>query len=74
MRRRQFVSLLGGAAAWPLVTHVVTAQTSDRVRQIAVLSGFAATDPEAQARIAALRQGLKELGWLEGRNLSIEFR
>jgi putative ABC transport system substrate-binding protein len=44
------------------------------VRRIAVLSGFAATDPEAQARIAALQQGLNELGWAEGRNLSIEFR
>ena len=39
-----------------------------------MLSGFAATDPEAQARVAALQQGLKELGWAEGRNVSIEFR
>jgi putative ABC transport system substrate-binding protein len=72
-RRREFVSLLGGAAAWPLAAPAATAQPSDRVGRIAMLSGFAATDPEAQARVAALQQGLKDLGWLEGRNLSIDF-
>jgi putative tryptophan/tyrosine transport system substrate-binding protein len=60
--------------AWVLAPHAATAQPSDRIRRIAMLSGFAATDPEAQARVAALQQGLKELGWAEGRNLSIEFR
>jgi putative ABC transport system substrate-binding protein len=74
MRRREFVSLLGGAAAWPLAAHAATAQPSDRVRRIAMLSGLAATDPEVQARVAALQQGLKELGWTEGRNVSIDFR
>jgi len=44
------------------------------MRRIAILSGFTATDPEAQARVAALQQGLKELGWVEGRNLHIDFR
>jgi putative tryptophan/tyrosine transport system substrate-binding protein len=74
MNRRTFITLLGGAAAaWPLA-HAATAQPLDRVRRIAMLSGFAATDPEAQARVVALQQGLKELGWLEGRNLSIDFR
>jgi putative ABC transport system substrate-binding protein len=44
------------------------------MRRIAMLSGFAASDPEAQARVAALQRGLKELGWTEGRNLHIDFR
>ena len=74
MRRREFITLVGSAGAWLLAPHRAIAQPSDRVRRIAVLSGFAATDPEAQARIAALQQGLNELGWAEGRNLSIEFR
>src|SRR5262249_38473782 len=74
MRRREFITLVGSVGAWLLAPHRAIAQLSDRVRRIAVLSGFAATDPEAQARIAALQQGLKELGWAEGRNLSIEFR
>ncbi len=74
MRRREFITLVGSVGAWLLAPHRAIAQPSDRVRRIAVLSGFAATDPEAQARIAALQQGLNELGWAEGRNLSIEFR
>jgi len=74
MTRREFVSLLGGAAAWPLAAQAATAQPSYRVRRIAMLSGLAATDPEVQARVAALQQGLKELGWTESRNVSIEFR
>jgi len=74
MRRREFITLVGSVGAWLLTPHHAMAQPSDRVRRIAVLSGFAATDPEAQARIAALQQGLNELGWAEGRNLSIEFR
>jgi putative tryptophan/tyrosine transport system substrate-binding protein len=74
MKRREFITLFGGVGAWLLAWHAATAQPSDRVRGIAMLSGFSATDPEAQARVAALQQGLKELGWTEGRNLSIEFR
>jgi putative tryptophan/tyrosine transport system substrate-binding protein len=74
MRRREFITLVGGMAAELLAPHDALAQPSDRIRQIAMLSGFAATDAEAQARVAALQQGLKELGWLEGRNLSIDFR
>src|SRR5262249_7957150 len=73
-RRREFITLVGSVGAWLLAPHRALAQPSDRVRRIAVLSGFAATDPEAQARIAALQQGLKELGWTESRKLSIEFR
>jgi putative ABC transport system substrate-binding protein len=74
MRRREFITLLGGAAAWPLEARTATAQVPDSMRRIAMLSGLAATDPEAQTRVAALRQGLKELGWVEGRNLHIDFR
>jgi putative ABC transport system substrate-binding protein len=73
--RRKFLTLLGGAAVvWPLLPHGAMAQPLDRVRRIAMLSGFAATDPEAQSRIAALQEGLKELGWIDGRNLSIDYR
>jgi putative ABC transport system substrate-binding protein len=73
-RRREFITLVGGVAACLLARNDAIAQPSDRIRRIAMLSGFAATDPEAQARVAALQQGLKELGWTEGRNLSIDFR
>jgi putative ABC transport system substrate-binding protein len=71
MRRRDFVNLLGAAASWPLAAR---AQQPERIRRIAMLSGFAASDPEAQGRIAAFQQGLKELGWTAGRNLHIDFR
>jgi putative tryptophan/tyrosine transport system substrate-binding protein len=74
MRRREFITFVCGVGAWPFASYAAMAQPSDRVRQIAMLSGFSAADPEAQARIAVLQQGLKELGWMEGRNLSIEFR
>src|SRR5438874_4666298 len=74
MRRREFITFVGVVAVWLLAPHDATAQPADRMRRIAMLSGFAATDPEAQARVAALQQGLKELGWTEGRNVSIEFR
>jgi putative ABC transport system substrate-binding protein len=74
MRRREFIMLLGGAATWSLAPHVATAQPSNGMHRIAMLSGFAATDPAGQARVAALQQGLKELGWAEGRNIRIDFR
>ena len=71
MRRREFITLLGGAAAWPLATH---AQQGDRVARIAAWIGGAANDQEAQARAATFRDSLRELGWVEGRNLRIEYR
>jgi putative ABC transport system substrate-binding protein len=71
LRRRDFVILLGGAAAWPLAAR---AQRPDRIRRIGVLMPLAADDPIGQARIAALREGLEKLGWTEGRNIRIDTR
>jgi putative tryptophan/tyrosine transport system substrate-binding protein len=72
IRRREFIALLGGAAAaWPLTAR---AQQTDKVRRIGVLAPLAENDSEGQARIAALRKGLQDLGWTEGRNISIDYR
>src|SRR5262245_36071685 len=71
MKRRDFIRLIGGAAAWPLAA---LAQQGERMRRIGVLSGSAPNDPDAQARLAALRQGMQQLGWTEGRNLQIDAR
>src|SRR5215831_10608274 len=71
-KRREFITLLGGvAASWPLVA---SAQQSDAVRRLGVLLSASETDPEGQARVAALRKGLQELGWSEGRNLKVDYR
>ena len=69
MRRREFIKLVGGAAAWP-----VMAWGQERLRRIGVLMGQAATDPVSQARNAAFLQGLQDLGWMIGRNVEIEYR
>ena len=72
MRRRDFITLLGGAAAaWPLAAH---AQQRDRMRRIGVFMPGVADDPEYQARNAAFLQRLGELGWIVGRNVRIEYR
>jgi putative ABC transport system substrate-binding protein len=71
MRRREFITLLGGAAAWPLAAR---AQQTQRMRRIGVLVNLPADDPQAQVRNAALLQGLQELGWTVGRNVRIDFR
>jgi putative ABC transport system substrate-binding protein len=72
MRRREFITLLGGAAvASPLAAR---AQQPERVRRIGVLMGSAADDPEYQARIAAFLHGLQQLGWVDGRNVRIDTR
>src|SRR6266567_9137380 len=72
MRRRELITLLGGATAvWPLAAR---AQQPDRVRRIGVLMGYAESDSEAQANIAAFRDGLQKLGWTEGRNIRIDTR
>ena len=72
MRRREFITLLGGAAvAWPLAAR---AQQPERVRRIGVLMYLPADDAEGQARFAAFIQGLKQLGWTDGRNVRIDTR
>ena len=71
MKRREFITLLGGAAAWPFAAR---AQQGERVRRIGVLNPFAESDPEVQANIAAFRQALQKLGWTDGRNVRIDFR
>ena len=71
MRRREFISLLGGATAWPLAAR---AQQDGRMRRVGVLMHLAADDPEGQARIAAFTQGLQELRWTIGRNVRIDYR
>jgi len=71
MRRRDFITLVGGAAAWPLA---LRAQQSGPTRRIGVLMPLARDNPEAQARITAFLQALQKLGWTEGRNLQIEYR
>jgi len=71
MRRRQFITLLGGAAAWPLAAR---AQQGERMRRIGVLMPYAADDQEGHARVAALQQGLAESGWTDGRNVLIDTR
>src|SRR5215471_17430 len=71
MKRRQFITLLGGAAAWPLV---VRAQQTERMRRIGVLMYPARDDPEGQARIAAFLDSLEQLGWTDGRNVRIDIR
>jgi putative ABC transport system substrate-binding protein len=71
VKRRDFITLLGAAAAWPLAAR---AQQSDPVRRIGVLIPRAANNPESLVRIVAFRQGLQQLGWTEGRNLRIDMQ
>ena len=69
-RRKFLATLVGGAAAWP---RAARAQQGERVRRIGLLMGVA-DDREGQARVTALKQGLQELGWTDGRNMQIETR
>src|SRR5262245_66131465 len=72
MKRRAFITLLGGAAiAWPLAAR---AQQPERMRRIGVLMNLAADDREGQARLKAFAQGLQQLGWTDGRNVRIDYR
>ena len=71
MRRRAFITLLGGAAVWPVAAR---AQPPDQVRRIGVLMGYAESDREEQAFVAAFREELQKLGWAEGRNIRIDTR
>jgi putative ABC transport system substrate-binding protein len=71
VKRREFITLLGGAAAWPMAAG---AQRGERLRRIGVLVAFAEDDPETKARLAAFRRGLERLGWTEGLNVHIDAR
>ncbi|MGB9323310.1 MAG: ABC transporter substrate-binding protein, partial [Pseudolabrys sp.] len=71
MRRREFISLIGGAAAWPLAAQ---AQQLERMRRIGVLMAYGEGDAEGQSFTAAFVHGLQELGWTNGRNLRIDYR
>src|SRR4029453_5953744 len=72
MRRREFITLIGGAAvAWPLAAR---SQQPDRMRRIGVLMNAAATETMPQSYVAAFVQELRQLGWTEGRNLRIDVR
>jgi putative ABC transport system substrate-binding protein len=70
MRRRDFISLIGGATAWPLAARAQT----EKVRLLGAATSLSEDDPEGKARLAAFRQGLQELGWVVGRNVRIEYR
>jgi putative ABC transport system substrate-binding protein len=71
MRRREFITLLGGAAAWPLSAR---AQRPDQIRRVGVFMGLAEDDPDSKPRLGAFRQGLEKLGWSEGRNIHLDVR
>ena len=70
MKRRELITLLGGAAAWPLAARA----QAERIRHIGVILGGVEADPEFQTRMAAFRQELQRLGWTEGRNARIDIR
>ena len=69
MKRREFITLLGGATAWPLAAH---AQQGER--RVGVLMGYPENDAAAQAQVSALRQELRKLGWEEDRNIRVDVR
>jgi putative tryptophan/tyrosine transport system substrate-binding protein len=72
LKRREFITLLGGVATtWPLAAR---AQQPDRMRRIGVLMGLSENDPEAQSRIAAFVDTMRRLGWTDGSNVRIEYR
>ena len=71
MQRREFIKLIGGAVAWP---HTARAQQPERVRRVGVLISSTEDDPQVRRQTAAFQQGLLELGWMEGRNVHIDFR
>jgi putative tryptophan/tyrosine transport system substrate-binding protein len=72
MKRREFITLVGGAATtWPFAAR---AQHTDRMRRVSMFLGLAEKDPEAINRVRAFRLGMRDLGWIEGRNVQIEYR
>src|SRR5262245_46156985 len=72
MRRREFITLLGGAAAWPLAASAQ--QPGDRVRRIGVSTAGDENDPEGKRRLSAFTQALADLGWTDGRNVRMDHR
>ena len=71
MKRREFITLLGGAAVWPLAAR---AQQGERMRRIGVLLPNDENDPEPKRRVSAFTQALADLGWTDGRNVRIDVR
>ena len=71
MRRREFIAGLGGAVVWPLVAR---AQQDERGRRVGVLMNSVATDTEYQSYAAGFVQGLRQLGWIEGKNIRVDVR
>jgi len=71
MRRREFITFVGGAVTWPLATH---AQQGERMRRIGVLMPWDENDPEGKLRYSAFTQGLVDLGWTDGRNVRMDLR
>jgi putative ABC transport system substrate-binding protein len=71
MKRRAFITLLGGAASWPLAAR---AQQAERMRRVGIFMNLAESDPEGQQRVTELRKGLERTGWIEGRNIQIDVR
>src|SRR5215470_8136738 len=71
MRRRNFISLVGGAAAWPLAAR---AQQRERMRRVGVFMPMSERDPDAKPRLVAFQRGLEKLGWSEGRNIHLDVR
>jgi putative ABC transport system substrate-binding protein len=71
MKRREFITLLGGAAAWPLAAR---AQQAERMRRIGVLTSFMSDDPAEQTNVLAFAQTLEQSGWIDGRNVRIDIR
>jgi putative ABC transport system substrate-binding protein len=72
VKRREFIMLLGGAAAWPLAAHAQ--QPAGGIKHLGVLMAFGADDPELKAYLTGFRQGLEKRGWQEGRNLLVDYR
>ena|SRR6516165_5896874 len=71
MRRRDLITLIGAATTWPLA---LRAQQSERLRRVSVLLGIPENDPETNSRLRAFRLGMRDAGWIEGRNVHIEYR
>jgi len=71
MRRREFITLLGGAAAWPIAAY---AQQGERMRRASVLMSYVESDTGAQKWAKAFADSLQELGWNNGRNIQLDYR